>query len=205
MDLALTAGRARERAYGKALLALGGMRQIGSRGQARLRVVTAAEFGSPQHRSLYVSALDPVETFEHHWWRPRGSVLKQHDVNGIPLGGAALRGYHWGLTTTGLAGANVDLSRQLGSIDGPSMTLRWTAHLFGDAAHVKGFSASGELLSDAGVGIGVAGRIFDRPLSLRLDSPVWLSHPAFGLQKGGASRERLAPRWLLVFRDVWPE
>jgi hypothetical protein len=58
-------------------------------------------------------------------------------------------------------------------------------------------------LNDAGVGIAVRGKIYDRPINLRLDFPFWASNESLTLDQGRAGRGTLAPRWAISFSDIW--
>lgn len=188
------------RGYGKGEIAVGRMHQISTDARVALRAYGGMVSGAvPLQRSLLLSARDPVSTFENHWWRPAGGILKQPGVNWLPLGGAALRGYRWDLAASRLAGGNVDASRRIGSTNTSANALGLWLHAFFDAAAVRGSAP----LSDAGVGLSVRGRLYDQPIIVRLDAPMFVSQPAFAIDRGQAGAGRIAPRWALSFNDIW--
>ena len=156
---------------------------------------TGATDGVPGHRALYVSAEDPTTTFWTHWWRPRDAILKQRDVSWLPLGGPALRGYHWSVTSPELVGANAEVATRIAHVDGSSATFDIWASLFADA----GYEAKRSLV-DAGPGVRMQGRLYDRPITLRLDFPIYVGRPALAID---GTAERFAPRWVVSFSDIW--
>ena len=173
------------------------------------RVVTAVRlyFGGTvgdmiPERALYLSVQDPLATFHQHWWRPAGAVFKHSAVNAVPLGGAALRGFHWRLSSDEVHALNVDVSHRLINTQGVSRTLDVRGHAFGDGAHL-GAGADATWLADAGVGLSARGRIYDRDVHIRLDSPVYVSDPALAIDRGRAGSRRVGPRWVLTFNDIW--
>jgi Peptidase family M1 domain len=180
----------------------------------RLPVVAATTMGlrlygglatssRPDERALYLSASDPVATFYNHWWRPRGSILKQSE-HWLPLGGAALRGYDWMAASDAVLAVNGELSRNLvsrRSRQGLSVAL----NAFGDAASVKAPGVSPrryDNLGDAGVGLSVKGMFFDQPLTLRIDSPFYVTRPDLAIDREH-NADRLAPRVVVTFSDIW--
>ncbi|HJQ20441.1 MAG TPA: M1 family metallopeptidase [Gemmatimonadaceae bacterium] len=198
-------GKADHDYYGKGEFALGGRQPLRRGWRLDIRGYAADEENAPLQRALYLSAQDPVTTFDNHWWRPAGAILKQPNVDWLPLGGGALRGYRWDLPASRLVGTNIELSRQLGTwtrARGRDAALAFRLHAFGDAASV-GESGNSRTLSDAGVGVSVSGRLFDRPLFIRLDSPLYVSEPALAIDRGHAGAGRVAPRWALTFNDLW--
>lgn len=181
--------------YGKAEGALG-LVVAGARTRAALRLYGgASEIGVAQ-RALFLSAEDPVETYWTHFWRPRGALLKRPGFNFLPLGGAGLRGYAAGVAVERMAAANGEVSARLFQV--PRMrTLGVWVHGFGDVGTLQGFDP----LGDAGVGLSLRGRLFDRDINVRVDSPFWVSEPA--LSVGRERDEQVAPRWVITFRDLW--
>ncbi|MEX2179966.1 MAG: M1 family metallopeptidase [Gemmatimonadaceae bacterium] len=168
--------------------------------------------GPPAQRALFVSAADPLAMFENHWWRPAGGILKQPNVNWLPLGGAALRGYAWDVFTEGAAAVNVELSRRLTTLVRSSHQLEFRINGFADGALTSvtvpllpgpTTDRADGFLMDAGIGLGVRGRIFDRPLTLRIDSPFYVSRPVLAIDRGRQGRGEIAPRWAISLTDLW--
>jgi hypothetical protein len=186
--------------FGKAELALGRVKNVSENLRVALRAYGGGAFGqTPPQRALYLSAADPVSTRRNHWWRPNGAILKRPNVNYLPLGGPALRAFHWGVSSDWAAGGNAELARRLFDVGSRSDTAGVWLTLFSDAA------ATGEdsFVNDAGFGVAVRGMLYDRPINLRLDFPIWASDEALTIDRGHAGRGRLAPRWTIAFTDIW--
>jgi len=201
----LLVGRSDVDTYGKGELELGRVQPLGSRTRFGLRLYAADEENVPGQRALLLSARDPVATFWNHWWRPEGAILKRPGVDWLPLGGAALRGYTWELFAHNVAAANGDLSRQIASFTaarGRDASLAIRLHAFGDVASVSTAGVE-RSLGDAGVGLSISGRLYDRPLFVRIDSPFYVSNPAFAIDRGHAGSDGVAPRWTITFNDAW--
>lgn len=188
--------------YAKVEGAIGGVRMLSERARLSSRLYYGDVYGDeiPGQRALLLSAADPVSTFENHWWRPRGGILKRPNVNFLPLGGPALRGYDWTVSTRRIAASNLELSRDV---------VRTTALTFGLSAFADGgylFAtkvAGNGWLVDAGVGVSARGRLFDQPIDVRLDFPVFVHDPVLAIDRGHAGRGQLAPRWVVSFNDIW--
>lgn len=189
-----------EAGFGKAELAIGRVKNVNENLRVSIRAFGGGTFGDPPpQRALYLSAADPVSTFRHHWWRPEGAILKRPNVNYLPLGGPALRAFHWALSSEWVAGGNVEVARRLFDIGSRADTAGVWLTAFGDGAAMKEES----FLNDAGVGIAVRGKIYDRPINLRLDFPFWASNESLTLDQGRAGRGTFAPRWAISFTDIW--
>jgi hypothetical protein len=197
-------GFCRDCRYGKAEASVGGSMSLSQRARFFVRAYGGLAYGqlkkssrdsTPEHRALYVSAADPVSTFRNHWWRPRDAILKQRDVGWLPLGGAALRGYHWSVTSPQLFAVNVDLAHRVGAIQGDIGELDISLGAFGDA----GFDAKRSMI-DAGPGVKVKGRFFDQPVDVRLDFPIYVSRPELAIN---GRNDKVAPRWVITFNDIW--
>lgn len=186
--------------FGKLELALGRLKNVNENVRVALRAYGGAAMGEPPpQRALYLSAADPVSTFRNHWWRPKGAILKRPSVNYLPLGGPALRAFHWALSSEWAAGGNVEVARRMFDIGSRADTAGVWLTAFGDGAAMK----EETFLNDAGVGIAVRGKIYDRPINLRLDFPFWASNESLTLDQGRAGRSALAPRWAISFTDIW--
>ena len=183
--------------YVKAELAAGRVQRISEDAEMSIRGY-AGIASAPGQRQLSLNAADPIATFENDWWRPAGAILKRPGVNWLPLGGAALRGFRWDIPMDHLEGGNVDVSRRIVSWASDSLSLRM--HAFGDVAYTN---ERHDLLSDAGVGLSVRGRLYDRRITIRVDSPFFVNRPELAIDRGRAGSEQLAPRWTLSFSDIW--
>ena len=109
-----------------------------------------------------------------------------------------------GTTEPGLATVLVGVGLRLAA-DVFSHVSLWGS-LFGDA----GFAASdtyllnGAFLADAGAGLALRGRLYDRDVTMRLDAPLAVQQP--GLAGGGgltSSHATVAARWTFSFGDLW--
>lgn len=201
LDASLVAGTGDGNTFTKLESALGRVLE-GENASVGLRGYGALYVGAqvPQ-RALLLSARDPVSTFGNHWWRPRGAILKEDDVHWLPLGGAALRGYRWDLDAMSIVGTNGDLAYTVGRLRGSAASLDIRLHAFGDAAYPEGSAMNEIWLSDAGVGVSVRGRLYDSEVYVRLDAPLYVSHPslAMDVRSGG----RIGWRWVLTTTDIW--
>jgi hypothetical protein len=188
--------------FTKAQLAVGMIRAIGRGNQLRVRAFGGTVSDNvPGQRALLLSSQDAVTTYRHHWWRPRMSLLKQEGVNGLPLGGAGLRALDWRVASNSVLASNLDLSRVLGRAREPAAPT-WRLHAFVDAATAGAVVA--RPLSDAGLALSVRGQLFDRAIALRLDVPLYVSHPA--LARDARPGDRHAGfRYTLSFTDIWPD
>lgn len=171
-----------------------------------LTLLTVRGFGavatnSPLQRAVYASTRDPMETFDNHWWRPRGAPLKQRGINYLPLGGAGLRGYDAGVALNRVLAVNGELSRRVYRVPRSLGTIALWVGAFGDAALAAPSvttTMSGSLLADAGVGAALRGRFFDREVRLRLDLPLWVHQPALAGGSGLSYRKGdIALRWVV--------
>jgi hypothetical protein len=150
-------------------------------------------------RALLLSAADPVSTFDNNWWRPRGSILKRPNANWLPLGGAALRGFHWSERTARSGAVNAEMSRRLVTLGSRADTLGVWLTAFGDAGVIPGSN----VIYDAGPGLTLRGKLYDLPINARFDFPILISDPARAIDRGHAGRGKLAPRWVITFNDIW--
>jgi hypothetical protein len=120
----------------------------------------------------------------------------------VDLGGGGLRGYDPSITTKDIAAINLEVGRTMTTIGPPASRLSLGAALFADAADAELIPDERQLLGDAGVGLSIRGNLFDRPITLRLDAPVWVSERA--LSVGGQSTgQTVAWRWAFSLRDLW--
>ena len=151
---------------------------------------------APPHRALYLSAEDPVATFDNHYWRPRGSLLKE--LRGRPLGGGGLRGYSYQEAATRLVSGNGELSQRLVSVETTPIALDLWLLGFGDIASVRFTpTSSGEVRGDWGIGARFTGRFYDQPFDFQIDAPLRVE------QSGLASSGRIRGHLRLIFRTIW--
>jgi hypothetical protein len=137
----------------------------------------------PLQRALYASSRDPISTFENHFYRPRGSLLKElsspvGDVAYLPLGGAGLRGYGPGLPLRTIVSLNVEGSRRLtaprGSPRGVALWLSAFADVgVGSIDDQPALDPRRETFFDLGPGLSLRGRFYDRDVRIRVDVPVY--------------------------------
>jgi hypothetical protein len=204
---AIVAGVCANCAYLKLETSAGGTQKLSENSRISARAYLGAQTWDnrmPTQRALFLSAADPVSTFENHWWRPRESLLKQTSVNWLPLGGAALRGYHWSVQAEGVAAANVELSRNVAQLNGTYGSLSVALSAFGDAGYVQlNKGDKGEWLLDAGAGFNVRGRLFDTDVTTRLDFPIFVNRPELSIDQRHAGRDQLGLRWVITFNDIW--
>ncbi len=169
-----------------------------------LRLYGATSNTPPAQRALHLSSSDPLSTFENDWYRPQGSILTRAGVNYVPLGGAGLRGYDRLVTVNRIVAGNAELSERLAR--GVFSGLSVYGSVFGEAgfAASRTYQLNGSLLGDAGVGISVRGKLYDRPVTMRLDFPLLVQQPGLaggrGLTTSGAT---VAARWVFSFNDLW--
>jgi hypothetical protein len=190
--------------YVKAESSAGFISQLSERATLGLRVYVGMTRGvEVGQRALHASSEDAMETFRNHWWRPRGGLLKTRSAHWLPLGGAGLRGYHWAPAFDQMTAVNGDVSRLLRETRRASAALALRVHAFADAAWATGTGLD-ETLTDAGVGVSLRGRVYDRPIHLRVDSPFFVSSTDLAIDRASAAgRRQIAPRWVVTFSDPW--
>ncbi|HEX5581644.1 MAG TPA: hypothetical protein VFX39_08715, partial [Gemmatimonadaceae bacterium] len=177
----------------------------------RMRLFAGGALDAPRERGLYLSARTPTETFTNHLYRPADGILSGDDVPFVPLGGAGMRGYDPLADARAALALNLEEGVRLRRFGPASRPLDLLATLFADAAlqveeePVAGGERRTRGLYDAGVGLALRGRVFDREVSWRVDLPLLVSDPL--LSVGERSRteptERLALRWTFSTGDLW--
>jgi hypothetical protein len=191
-------------AYGKLEGSAGVTSAMSERVRLSLRAYAGLADGrTPPQRSLYLSAEDPVATFGNHWWRPHQAILKQPDVHWLPLGGAALRGFHWGVASSGVVAMNGEASRRLGQLPRRLGDLEAWVDVFGDAGYTGDAVSPEGFLLDAGAGLQLRGRLFDQPVHLRLDVPAFVNRPGIAIDRRTGRSEQWGARWVITFNDIW--
>jgi hypothetical protein len=158
---------------------------------------------TPGQRALYASARDPIVTFENHFYRPRGALLKRlssdvsPELEYLPLGGAGLRGYGRGLALNRVVATNLEARRRLLRPAGPARHLSLWGVAFADVASGSidpriSVDDGRTFFADAGPGLLLFGRFYDRDVRARLDIPLFAQ-----------GRGRSAPSVVLSFNDLW--
>lgn len=174
--------------------------QLAGRAATFVRVYGGFADRAPRQRRIFLSSADPVSTFGNHWWRPRDGLLKEESLNFVPLGGGGLRGYQPLLAAERLASMNIEQAFRVARF-GPGSGLGLWISAFADGGYVDSrASGSGDWLADAGVGLSVRGRLYDRDITIRADFPVYVEQPGLA---GAGEDERVAFRWGFSFSDFW--
>lgn len=194
---------ARSRGYGRAVATLESFTHLtpGLR-TLTLRLNAGAAPRAPLQRAIFASSRDPFETFTNNYFRPRGALFKQPDFTVVPAGGARLRGFSPMIAFDGIVSANADLDQRIAGWSGAFGNLSLWASAFGDAGVATGprlpvTSLSQPVLVDAGVGIVIRGRLYDRDIHMRLDAPLVTNDP---FEPPGLGRLPSAIRWSVDWR-----
>lgn len=179
--------------------------------QARLYAGVAVE--APVERGLFLSARTPTATFAQHWWRGDDAPLAADAVPYVPLGGGGLRGYDPMVGARGLVAVNLEEALRLTWIGPARRGLGLYGTLFGDAGlrwapdDAPALADDERWVADAGVGLALRGRLFDRDVRLRVDLPVWVRQPGLAVgerdRDPADERDPLALRWSFSFSDLW--
>jgi hypothetical protein len=170
------------------------------------RLYGAGESRAPLQRAIFASTADPFSTFWSNWYRPRGSIFKQDEINVLPLGGAGLRGYSYGVALSRVGAANVELAQRLRTFGSRLNGQRalWVS-AFGDVAAASSHYVQfgGSMLLDAGVGASLRGRIYDRDVHFRLDLPLFVKQPSLAGGPSFARKGSLGLRYVFSLTDWW--
>jgi hypothetical protein len=205
----------KSRGYLRATASLGAVRALaGINSQLRVRVFGGVANNAPQQRAIFASSQDPFETFTNDLFRPRGAILKQPNVNYLPLGGAGLRGFAVDVPLTGVVAGNGELVQRLATLGG-SWGHAWIGlSAFADLGigtstlialtdsvdQASGKRSTG--LGDAGGGLVLRARLYDRDVNLRFDVPVFVNKS--NIAGGPLGRKTaLSLRWLISTGDLW--
>jgi hypothetical protein len=162
-----------------------------------IRLNAGAAPNAPLQRSIFASSRDPWQTFDDDYFRPRGAVFKQPDITAIPLGGARLRGFSPLLGLDKVVSGNLEASQRLVTWSGAFGRLVLWGGPFADAGVASASKASpvgltDHFLADAGVGVAIRGKFYDRDVNFRLSAPLVVNHPVTPSSLGGLPH---AIRW----------
>lgn len=181
---------------------------IGTALQVRLRAYGGFAPNAPLQRKVFASAVDPLTSFNNDLFRPRGALFKQENVNYLPIGGAGLRAYGIALPLDAVAAVNGELAQRLGTARGDWGRATVSLIGFGDVARVSSkeyLDLTNSFLSDAGAGLQVRGKLYDRNVNVRLDIPFFANQSGFAAWKtfGRSGGGSFAPRWVLTVGDLF--
>ena len=170
------------------------------------RLYVGGESRAPLQRAVFASTTDPFTSFWSNWYRPRGSLYKQDWLNVMPLGGAMLRGYSFGTALSRVGAANLELAQRLSEFGDRANGRRsiWFS-AFGDIAAASSdfVQFDGSMLLDAGVGLSLRGRLYDRDVHFRLDFPLFVKQPNLAGGPSFAQKGSLGFRYVFSLQDVW--
>ncbi len=136
----------------------------------------------PLQRALYAASRDPISTFDNHFYRPRGALLKQLSSSSpklryLPFGGAGLRAYGLPFPLRNVLAANLEGRRRLTVPRRDPRGLALWLSAFADVGVGSMddpiLGADRETFADFGPGISLRGRFYDRDIQLRADVPVY--------------------------------
>ena len=160
---------------------------------------------APAERAVYAAAASPTETFDNHLLRARGAPLADSEAHYVALGGAGLRGYSPRLAAPRIASVNLEAAARTLTVRRIPGAPRLYAGVFADvAARPTNVTGEASLLADAGAGLSLRGRLYDREVRLRLDLPLYVRQAGLSAAPGGrALRRETALRWVFSTRDLW--
>ena len=195
-------GTARSRGYGRVLASVENITHLvpGKR-TLTIRLNAGMAPNAPRQRAIFASSRDPFETFTNNYFRPRRALFKQPDATVIPLGGARMRGFSQLLALDRVVSANFEAAQALATWSGDFGRLSLWAGPFvdigtGTASSTSVAGLNAHLLVDAGAGIALRGRFYDRDLKMRLDAPFVVNRPVTPAALGGLpSAIRWTIRW----------
>ncbi len=176
----------------------------GSRIVPAIRVFAGASEDAPPQRAIGLSALDVTETFSNHLLRGRGAPLARGGVHYVAIGGAGLRGYSPLVRMRRVVAANAQLAAAVNRPRAGSLVPRLELAAFADGAwgRPEGEAADSRAFVDAGFGVIAHESLYDRPVVLRVDFPIYVRQPELGVGDD-AGAERLAFRWTVSLGDLW--
>jgi hypothetical protein len=179
---------------------------VGTATQLNVRLYGGVAHNAPAQRAIFASTADPFETFANDLFRARGALLKQTNVNYLPLGGAGLRGFATDVPLAGVGAVNGELLQRLVSTEGQWGNATISFSIFGDVGAVsqsRYLPLENSVLSDAGAGLVARGKLYDRAVYLRLDAPILVNQTSIAGGRGLGGNGSFAPRWTISVGDLW--
>jgi len=203
---------ARDPFYARATVTGNARSSIGKRLGFGARAYFAAAGGqeaAPKQRQAYLQGADPLEQFSNPFLRSRGAILAGNDFRYHATGGAGVRGADPRVSTSVIAGLNVELEGILVARPQAKLFNRVGLALFSDLAQGLGGPVEPRLgerlgfVADAGIGLRAYHQIGDTRFTTRFDFPIYLSRPevAHGAEAGD---EDLEFRWTFSFAPAIP-
>jgi hypothetical protein len=192
--------------YVRADGSVGAVRALaGASTMLHLRLYGGVANNTPVERAVFASSQDPFETFHNDLFRPRGALFKQRGLNYLPLGGAGLRGFSVDLPLDAVGAANGEIVQSLTTLHGDWGRATISLSGFGDAAIAtsRQVALPDSFLADAGAGLIVRGRLYDRDVYVRLDAPLFVNHSGLAGGSGLGGHGSFAPRWTVTVGDLW--
>ncbi|MEP7065631.1 MAG: M1 family metallopeptidase [Gemmatimonadota bacterium] len=198
-------GRGTTRAFERAEIELANTGTLGAAHlwTHRLRFFAGASNDAPLQRAMGLASLDVTETFTNDFVRGRDALFARSDVHFVVPGGAGLRGYSPLARVDRAAALNGELARTVVKTRAKSLVPEVQLVAFGDGAWARpSLSTGGHIFADAGVGLLAHDQLWDRPVTVRFDVPLYVRDPL--LAPGGArGDDRVKLRWTFSFADLW--
>ena len=169
----------------------------------KLRLFAGASNDAPLQRSIGLASLDATDTYSDDFVRGRDAIFARSDVHFVIPGGAGLRGYAPFIVVDNVASLNGELAATIVRAKPKSMVPSVQLAAFGDAAWGKlPGDFDGRTFADAGVGVLAHDQLWDRPVTLRFDVPLYVRDPDFA-PGANAADARVKFRWTFSFADLW--
>jgi hypothetical protein len=201
----LRTGYGRVTAEGRRLFTRGGGEQV-----TMLRAYAGATVNAPRERLVYASSLDPVQTFENHFFRPLQGVLSGPDARYVSVGNGGLRAYDFRVAARSLASVNVEHAVRLRRFGPAARPFDVYLDVFADAGVLQDAprgtpdEKGAVALADAGLGLAARGALLDRDVRFRLDFPLYAEKPALVVSaRRNDDREPVGARVSFSFTDLW--
>jgi hypothetical protein len=153
-----------------------------------------------------------VQTFDNHFFRPRGGVLSGPSAHYVSVGNGGLRAYDFALAGRALATVNLEHALRLRRFGPANRPFDVYADVFADGGVLReddrepgsADETSTRMLGDAGFGIAARGALFDRDVRFRLDVPVYVVEPERVVSAArNDDGQRVGARFSFSFTDLW--
>ena len=169
----------------------------------KLRLFAGASNDAPIQRSIGLASLDATDSYTDDFVRGRDALFARSDVHFVIPGGAGLRGYSPIVLVDKVASVNGEIAGTILRMIPKSMVPSVQLVAFGDAAWGKlPGSFDGRTFADAGVGVLARDQLWDRPVTLRFDVPLYVRDPDLATGANTAD-DRVRLRWTFSFVDLW--